>query len=274
MKKRGTAICTGLGLALLLAQGICSADSKAVDAVKSALHARYPDTRVEDVRPAPIPGWYEVFTSSHQLVYSDASGEHLFVGKLLDTRTGKDLAAETLEQRLSIDFQSLPLEQAIKIVRGSGARRLAVFEDPDCPYCQKLEPQLANLHDVTLYVFLFPLAELHPQARVHAHAIWCAPDRADAWSHWMLERKDPESADCTGDPIEQLQTLGAALSVTGTPTLFLPSGKRLEGVIPAQDLERLLALQSNNDAKANSVAQEQASSNVNKLSSRAAIVTP
>jgi thiol:disulfide interchange protein DsbC len=103
---------------------------------------------------------------------------------------------------------------------------------------------LANVNNVTLYVFLFPLAELHPQARVHAHAIWCARDRGDAWTHWMLERKDPGSAECKSDPIDQLQTLGNDLNVTGTPTFFLSNGKRVEGVLAATKLEELLASQA------------------------------
>jgi thiol:disulfide interchange protein DsbC len=247
-------------LALLVWTAVCRADNSAVDAITSAVHVRFPGVKIQDVRPASIPGWYEVFTGT-QLVYSDASGEHLFVGKVLDTRTGKDLAAEALEKRLAIDYQSLPLERAIKIVRGNGTHQLALFEDPDCPYCQKLEQQLAGLHDTTLYVFLFPLVELHPQARVHAHAIWCAADRGEAWTRWMLERKDPGSAECTNDPIDQLQTLGASLNVTGTPTMFLPSGKRLEGVVSAADLERLATTSNGNPV-----------ASVNKLSSRAAIV--
>jgi thiol:disulfide interchange protein DsbC len=256
-----TRICAAT--ALLLIGRICSADSNPVDVVRNAVHAGYPDVTIVDVRPAPVPGWYEVFTGS-QLVYSDASGGHLFVGKLLETQTHRDLAAEELDKRLTIDFQSLPFERAIKIVKGSGAHRLALFEDPDCPFCKQLEQQLADVQDVTLYVFLYPFVELHPNARVHAHAIWCAPDRAAAWTHWMLERKDPGPANCSGDPIDQLQSVGKAIYVTSTPTIFLPSGQRIEGVVQAAELQKLLETPAAGNA---------ASDGVNKLSSDAAIVT-
>ena len=225
-------------LALLLAAG-AAAESNPTEVIRKALHERYPDVRVVDIKPAPLPGIYEVFTGN-QLVYSDASGDHLFVGKLLDTRTRNDLAATELDRRLAIDFQRLPFERAIKIVKGSGARRLALFEDPDCPFCLRLEKSLANIDNVTLYVFLFPLSELHPQAREHAHAIWCAADRADAWMHWMLERKTPATAACGADPIDELQRLGEQLYVTATPTLFFANGRRLEGDLPAAKLEELL----------------------------------
>jgi thiol:disulfide interchange protein DsbC len=250
-------------LALLAVGELCNADASPVEVLKNTLRARFPEATIADVRPAPIPGWYEVFTGT-QVVYSDAAGDHLFVGQLLDTLTRKDLAADELERRRTIDFQSLPFERAIRIVKGNGAHRLALFEDPDCPYCRALEKQLVNVHDVTLYVFLFPLADLHPQARAHAHAIWCAPDRADAWTHWMLERKDPGSRECSGDPIDALQSVADALYVSSTPTIFLSRGRRIEGVTEAAQLQKLLEMPAPSNAGADGV---------NKLSSHAAIVT-
>jgi len=214
-----------------------------MNTVKNTIHERFPDLKIEDVRPSPLPGFYEVFTGT-QVVYSNATGDYVFVGKLLETRTKKDLAREELDNRLTIDFQKLPFDQAIKIVKGTGARRLALFEDPDCPFCKKLEQEIANVNDVTLYVFLFPFAAHHPQAREHAHAIWCAPDRASAWTQWMLERKEPGSAECTDDPIDGLQTLGSNLNISATPTFFLESGRRIEGALAAAQLEQLLTPES------------------------------
>lgn len=241
LSRTGRAVTT---LALAMCSVIASAAAPdGAEAVRATLHARFPDLKIQDVRASTLPGWYEVFTGS-QLVYSDETADHLFVGKLIDTHTKKDLAAEQLENRLVIDFDKLPFDRAIKIVKDNGSRRLALFEDPDCPFCQQFEHELANVNDVTLYVFLFPLAELHPQAREHAHSIWCARDRGDAWTHWMLEHKDPGSAECKDDPIDGLQTVGTALNVTGTPTFFLPSGKRVEGVLAASRLEELLASQT------------------------------
>jgi thiol:disulfide interchange protein DsbC len=232
----------GVALVLMLALSAAAAAAAAkdpIETVRSSLHTHFPKLKIQDVRASAIPGWYEVFTGS-QLLYSDASGDHVFVGKLIDTHTQKDLAEEQLENRLTIDFQKLPFDRAIKIVKGDGSRRLALFEDPDCPFCRQLEQQLASVNNVTLYVFLFPIVELHPKARVHAHAIWCAADRGDAWTHWMLERREPGSSECQKDPIDQLQTLGTDLNVTGTPTYFLDSGRRYEGVLTASQLDALL----------------------------------
>src|SRR5215469_16754932 len=116
MSKRCIALPLCAGFAFLLVAAISSADNSSTETVRSTIHARYPEVTIKDVQPAPIAGWYEVFTGT-QLVYSDATGDHLFVGKLLDTQTRKDLAAEELDRRLTIDFSSLPFERAIKIVR-------------------------------------------------------------------------------------------------------------------------------------------------------------
>ncbi len=247
MKTRGNAWCAVVAAVAVAACGpAASAVSNTADTmnvVKATFHERFPDLKIQDVRPSPLPGFYEVFTGT-QVVYSNATADYVFVGKLLDTRTKKDLAREELENRLTIDFQKLPFDQAIKIVKGTGARRLALFEDPDCPFCKKLEQELVNVNDVTLYVFLFPFVELHPQARAHAHAIWCAPDRASAWTQWMLERKDPGSGECTDDPIDGLQTIGSTLNISATPTFFLESGRRIEGAVAAAQLEQLLTAQN------------------------------
>jgi thiol:disulfide interchange protein DsbC len=243
MKTRGNAwwaLVAAVGAAVCgPAVSAVSNTANTLNTVKTTIHERFPDLKIEDVRPSPLPGFYEVFTGT-QVVYSNSTADYIFVGKLIDTHTKKDLAHEELQTRLTIDFQKLPLEKAIKIVKGTGARRLALFEDPDCPYCKKLEQELANVNDVTLYVFLFPFVELHPQAKVHAHAIWCAPDRASAWTQWMLEQKDPGAPECTDDPIDGLQAVGAKLNIAATPTFFLESGRRVEGTLAAAQLEQLL----------------------------------
>ncbi len=150
LSRTGRAVTT---LALAMCSVIASAAAPdGAEAVRATLHARFPDLKIQDVRASTLPGWYEVFTGS-QLVYSDETADHLFVGKLIDTHTKKDLAAEQLENRLVIDFDKLPFDRAIKIVKDNGSRRLALFEDPDCPFCQQFEHELANVNDVTLYCF-------------------------------------------------------------------------------------------------------------------------
>jgi thiol:disulfide interchange protein DsbC len=215
------------------------ADPATVDALRATLAQRYPDIAVEGIQPGPLPGIYTVFVRG-RVVYADRTGDYLFVGKLIDTRTRHDVAADLLNAHQPIDFHKLPFERAIKIVKGSGRRQLALFADPDCPYCRELEQELRSIDDVTVYVFLLPLEDLHPDAAAHARSIWCAPDRAAAWTGWMLERKPPAGSGCGEDPIAQIRALAGSLHVAGTPTMFLENGLRISSTLPAAQLTSLL----------------------------------
>ena len=154
--------------------------------------------------------------------------------------TKRDLTSDRVDELNRIDFQTLPFDRVVKIVRGDGSRRLAVFTDPDCPYCKMLEKELASVTNVTIYSFLFPLTAIHPKAEAKAQSIWCSPDRAAAWTHWMLDGKEPETKSCEGIPTAEIVELGKKLNVTGTPTMYFSTGRRQTGGMRAQDLTEAL----------------------------------
>jgi len=237
------AILSLAGLAAIGLSTLAGAAGAAADvptAIREALAKRFPNVQVIDVRPGPVAGLYEVFTGD-SIAYADATGDHLFVGSLIDTRNQRDLSSDRLDERLAIDFSTLPLDRAIKTVKGDGSRKLAVFSDPDCPYCQQLEHEIASISNVTVYTFLFPIAALHPTAPAKAHAIWCAENRSQAWTSWMMEKKMPEGASCDNDPVEELQALAKKLRINSTPVIYTGSGKRFGGTLPAAQLEKLLS---------------------------------
>jgi thiol:disulfide interchange protein DsbC len=208
--------------------------------LRRIVEARFPGTHVLDVRPTPIPGLFELYVGD-QVVYSDSTGKYLFIGSMVDTETKENLSTASFNEHGKIDFKTLPVKDAIKVVKGNGRRVFAVFSDPDCPYCQQLEKSLLSLNDYTMYVYLFPIAALHPQAPAKAHAIWCAPDRAQAWRDWMQDKKLPSSAKaCSGDPVDSLQKLADTLHINSTPTLFFPNGTRMAGALPTADIEKQL----------------------------------
>jgi thiol:disulfide interchange protein DsbC len=216
------------------------ANTDAVATIKQNIESRFPGAHVLDVQPSVIPGVYELFMGD-QIVYSDATGDYLIVGSLVETRTKQNLTEARLSEHGKINFGVLPLERAIKVVKGNGSRKFAVFSDPDCPYCQQLEKTLESVTDITMFVFLYPIASLHPQAPVKAHAIWCAPDRSAAWNQWMHQKILPPTKSCGGDPIDALQKLGDELHINSTPTLFFADGRRVAGAIPVEELQKLLA---------------------------------
>jgi thiol:disulfide interchange protein DsbC len=148
-------------------------------------------------------------------------------------------SVSALAQDRRIDFASLPLDHAIETTRGTGARRLAVFEDPYCPFCHKLERELQTLDDVTIYVFLFPI--LTPQSQPASDAIWCAPDRARAWHAWMIEGRAPRAvASCVDSPVARNLALAARLGIRITPTIVFADGTLVTGALPLDDLRAML----------------------------------
>jgi hypothetical protein len=155
------------------------------NAIAERLQSLYPATRFGAVNTTPWPGVFEVVMGAN-LAYVDESGQYFLFGHLFDMKAQRDLTAERKDAQTRVDFAALPLADAVKDVRGNGARTLAIFSDPDCPYCLKLETEIKSLTDVTIYTFLMPIASLHPGARSKAIAVWCSRDRVAAWHALML----------------------------------------------------------------------------------------
>jgi thiol:disulfide interchange protein DsbC len=225
--------------AVLLAPGIAPAQADE-PTIRAMMKEKYPDVVVDAVSSTPYAGLYEI-VSADQIVYTDVNGSFLFVGRIIDARSGKDLTFERRIELGRVEFDTLPLPLAIRNVKGNGARRLAVFADPDCPYCRQLELDIADITDVTVYTFLFPIESLHPSAGERAKAVWCSTEPAQAWTDLMLKGVTPRAAPASCEyPGEQLASLGRKYNVTGTPTLVFNDGRRVPGLIRREELERLL----------------------------------
>lgn len=211
--------------------------------LKKAVEAAYPKFKVEKVTKTPYAGLYEVFMGG-QIVYTDEKLTFLIAeGRLVDPKTKKDITGERLEELTKIDFSTLPLDQAIKVVKGNGSRKLVVFSDVDCPYCKRLERnELTNITDVTVYTFLYPIEQLHPDAANKSKLIWCANNRAKAWEDWILRDTLPAAAGTCEVPLEKVGQLARKIGVTSTPTLIFTDGKRMLGAQPYKEIERMLFL--------------------------------
>jgi len=210
--------------------------------VKKAVESAYPKFKVEKVTKTPYAGLYEVFMGG-QIIYTDEKMSFLIAeGRLVDPKTKKDLTGERLEELTKIDFSTLPLNQAIKVVKGNGSRKLVVFSDVDCPFCKRLERnELVNITDVTIYTFLYPIEQLHPDAANKSKLIWCAKDRVKAWEDWILRDQLASAAGSCDVPLEKIGELARKVGVTSTPTLIFADGKRMLGAQPYKEIERMLA---------------------------------
>lgn len=213
--------------------------------VKKSVEAAYPKFKVDKVTKTPYAGLYEIFMGG-QIIYTDEKLTFLIAeGRLVDPKTKKDITGERLEELTRIDFASLPLEQAIKVVKGNGSRKLVVFSDVDCPYCKRLERnELANITDVTVYTFLYPIEQLHPDAASKSRLIWCAGNRVKAWEDWILRDQLPNAAGNCEVPLEKVGQLARKIGVSSTPTLIFADGKRMLGAQPYKEIERMLSAAS------------------------------
>ncbi|TDR82948.1 DsbC family protein [Paludibacterium purpuratum] len=210
-------------------------------AVKKAFEQRFADRQVLAVRATPLKGIYEVDVQGNQIVYVDQKLSYLFVGDLIDVKSGQSLTEARQAELNHVAWDSLPFADAFKEVRGNGARKLAVFTDPDCPYCKQLEQEgLKGVDNVTIYTFLFPLTQLHPDAMHKAKQIWCSADRLKTWRTWMDTGVKPAGSDACDTPIERNLALGEKLGVTGTPALVFGNGRLVAGALGKAQLEQLL----------------------------------
>ncbi len=184
-------------------------------------------------------GLYEVLIGG-QLYYVDSDVTFVIAGRMFDPRTREDLTQKRLDIALKVDFKSLPLDRAVKTVRGDGSRVMVTFEDPNCGYCKRLWQNMAELKNVTIYTFLYPI--LSPDSMEKSRAIWCSKDRAASWDEYMVQNKTTAAApaDCN-NPLEQNVALGQQLGISGTPTIVFADGIRSAGAMPLQAIEQRLA---------------------------------
>lgn len=216
--------------------------------IRKTLAERVPGmNKIDEISPTSVPGLFEVRIGT-DLFYADATGNHLIKGELIDTKARRSLTKERLDKITAVDFASLPLQDAIVIVRGDGQRKLAVFEDPNCGYCKRLERDLQNVNNVTVYLFLYPI--LGADSVQKARSIWCAQDKARAWESAMLKDQVPSAATCDSAAIDRNLAFGRQYRIAGTPTVIFADGVRGRGAMSLQQIEQGLSLAGSRAAQA------------------------
>jgi thiol:disulfide interchange protein DsbC len=193
--------------------------------------------QISAVRSTPVPGLYEV-AIGNDVVYADATARYLVQGEIIDLKTGANLTEQRSNDLNRIKWSDLPLNDAIKVVRGKGTRQIAVFADPNCGFCKKLEKSFQQLDNVTIYTFLVPL--LSADSATKSKQIWCAADRNKAWNAWMLENQAPTGSGDCGTPLDRNTSLAKKLGVAGTPAMFFVDGSRIAGAVPLAQIEKKL----------------------------------
>ncbi|MDA3557074.1 DsbC family protein [Acinetobacter sp. AOR15_HL] len=203
-----------------------------VDSVRENIKKQYPNLKISNIQKTEMPGLYSA-NLDQQIIYVGEDGQHMFVGSMIRLKDQKNLTKDLVLGQNSIDWNQLPLKDAIKTVKGSGQHVLAVFSDPNCPYCKQLEPELDKLKDVTIYTFIYPLK---PQSIVVSRQVWCAPNQSYSWKKLIQQGVRPTVASCT-NPIDRNLELGKRLGFNGTPTLIFANGFKLVGARSAEEIQ-------------------------------------
>ena len=224
------------GLIFILAAVLAVGARADEGSVRRGIEGRFGGIKVSSVTKTPYAGLYEVIVGD-TIFYTDEKVSFVFRGEIIDARSQQNLTEERQRKLSTISFADLPLELAIKQVRGSGKRVVAIFADPFCPYCKNLDRALMREDDITIYTFLYPI--LRRESPEKARAIWCSPDRTKAYYDFMLNGREPAVPGSCSAPVEGWLALGQKLGVRATPTSFATNGQRIMGARP-EELVKLI----------------------------------
>ena len=234
---RISALLASLGLAASLAMPVHAQVD--MDKLKADLKAKMPDLPIDSVRKVPYGPLVEVVIGGNEIVYTDEKASFLIGGPLLDLKTKENITEARLRVVTAVKFDQLPLDDAIKIVRGNGSRKVAIFEDPNCGYCKRFERDLQGVTDITVYVFLYPI--LAADSAEKSKRVWCAPDKGKAWLDAMLRETVPTGDSSCTTPIDKNLALGQSKRINGTPTIIFENGERAPGAMQITEFEKRLA---------------------------------
>ena len=209
-----------------------------LERVKAELRKKVPEAQVDAIRKVPYGNLYEVVVG-WEIVYTDEKATFIVLGSLVDLKTKENVTEVRMRQLHRVDFAALPLDSAVKIVRGNGSRKIAMFADPNCGYCKRFERDLLGVSDITVYVFLYPI--LSPDSMEKSKAVWCSSDRGKAWIDLMVNNVTPTADPKCPTPIDKVLAFGQSKRVQGTPTIIFENGDRVPGAISIADFEKKLA---------------------------------
>ena len=193
------------------------------------------NTKIKSVSLSPIPGVYEVLVGN-DIFYTDVNSKYLIQGEIIEIATGKNITEQKQADLNRIKWSELNPANALKVVRGNGSRQLAVFSDPNCGYCKRLDKSLQQLDNVTIFTYLIPI--LSPDSTQKSKQIWCSADSQKTYIDWMINGVIPSGkSDCT-TPLDKNMAYAKTYGITGTPTIFFTDGSRFPGAVQISDIEK------------------------------------
>lgn len=209
--------------------------------IRQLMQSNFPSMgKIDHIAKSGFLGLYEI-TTDGQLYYVDENAQYLIDGHIIETGTKRDLTEERKRKLFAIDFDKLPLDLAVKRVKGNGKRKMAYFTDPNCSFCKRLEKEIDKISDVTLYIYMYPI---FPGSDELVRNVLCTKDPVKAWSDLMINGNVPASKNCETNT-DKVVALGRKLRVNGTPNLIFANGTQTPGYLPAEELEKNLNASGN-----------------------------
>lgn len=213
--------------------------AQSTDKIKSDLQKQLGDgAKVQSVSPSAVSGLYEVVINN-SIVYTDPLGKYLIQGEIIEIKSGSNLTQAREADLNKVSWNEFPLQNAVKVVRGNGSRKMVVFADPNCGYCKKLEKTFAEMNNVTIYTFLMPI--LSADSTTKSKQIWCSADAGKMWVDWMANGISPNGKQDCATPLDKNIALGKSLNISGTPAIFFTDGTRIPGAAGKEMIEKKLA---------------------------------
>ncbi|MCH9741632.1 MAG: DsbC family protein [Proteobacteria bacterium] len=230
-----------LSLALLAAT--MSFQAFAADNLTTEMQGKFPNTPITSATElSDFPGVVEMVVGGKQIFYTNKDGSRLLIGHIFNPTTNTDLTQAHLDELNIVDWASLPMKDSITIKKGKGEREIAVFTDPDCPYCKKLEQEMEHIDNVTIHLFMYPLTSLHPNSKNIAQSVACSKDKPKAWSDYVLNGTAPQAkSDCeAAKMVDRNIEFGTKMGLSGTPAIIAKNGHVKPGYMPAAQLDQWL----------------------------------
>lgn len=221
---------------LAVLMGLCSAMSMAdVATVSKNIKKQHPQLKLDNIQATEMKGIYSA-SMDGQVVYLNDDAQHILAGSMIRLKDQHNLTKDLLIQQNSVDWKKLPLQDAIKSVRGTGKRQIAIFSDPNCPYCKQFEAELKKLDNITIYTFILPLKA---QSVAPSKQVYCEKNPALAWENLITKAQLPTSQTSCANPVERNMALAHRLGVNGTPAIIFSNGFKVMGAYPAAQIEQI-----------------------------------
>src|ERR1700679_2076836 len=205
---------------------------------RAALLKRLPaGSKLEDLRPSPIPGIYE-FAQGADVSYLTADGKYFFDGSLYDMDSRENLTeAERMRARVAM-IGAVPESQMVIFGPKNPLYTITVFTDVDCAYCRKLHSEMAELNRLGVRVryMFYPRTGPDTESWKKAEVVWCSPDRNAALTRAKAGAQLDLSKVCATTPVAREYALGQSIGVRGTPAIVTEKGDYIEGYMPPREL--------------------------------------